>query len=132
MSSAQQGVWHAFRRDPESTVYNVFLPARIRSSLDIEALRRSVEFLAERHESLRTLFSDTDGQLRQIVHSNVPPEFRVESSQGCDDDELRGRVLAETQRSFDLTNGPLLRLVVLVAGPDDHIVVATTHHIITD
>ena len=77
MAAGQQGLWYAFRRDPSSTTFNVFLPSRVRSKLNVDALRRSIEFLVDRHACLRTTFSDADQQLRQTVQDHLPPEFTI-------------------------------------------------------
>ncbi|TWU43962.1 Dimodular nonribosomal peptide synthase [Novipirellula aureliae] len=132
MSAQQQGLWHAYRRDPDSTAYNVFLPSRIRSRLDVETLTKTMNRLAERHHSLRTTFLDRDGVLEQTVHASLPPEIRTELAIGASDEELRHRVLEEVRRPFDLENGPLLRLSVWHTGDMESVVVATAHHIVTD
>ena len=132
MSAGQQGLWYAFRRDPSSTAYNVFLPSRIVSRLDVEALHKAIDFLVDRHPCLRTTFTDADGQLRQQVNDSRPPEFTVIESSGFDDDELGQRVLDQTQRTFDLESGPLMRMAVFRRSEVDHVVVATTHHIVVD
>ena len=132
MSSGQQGLWYAFRRDPSSTAFNVFLPSRVISELDSAALQNAINFLVDRHPCLRTTFSDTGGELRQQVHDSLPPGFDLIESGEMNDDELRDHVLAETQRPFDLETGPLLRMAVFRRGPEDCIVVATTHHIVVD
>jgi hypothetical protein len=104
MSAGQQGLWYAYCRDPRATPFNVFLPSRIRSSLDLSALRQSIEFLAVRHESLRTTFTDTGGELRQVVHGRLQPEFKVVEVLHLrgDDWELQAIVAAESQRPFNL------------------------------
>ena len=132
MSAQQAGLWHAFRRDPASTAYNVFLPSRIRSPLRRDFLVDSMRRLVARHHSLRTTFSDQGGQLRQTVRDALEPEVAFESAQDRSVDQIREAVLAETQRPFDLATGPLLRLAVWELADDDRVMVATTHHIITD
>ncbi|TWT93745.1 non-ribosomal peptide synthetase [Stieleria varia] len=132
MSLGQQGLWHAFRRDPNSTAYNVFLPSRIRSRLDIDALERSIVWLAQRHASLRTTFSAESGELKQTVHPQLAPEFTITDASGADDEALRALVLEQTQRPFDLTTGPLIRVACLRRSETDCVVVATTHHIVVD
>jgi amino acid adenylation domain-containing protein len=132
MSIGQQGLWYAFRRDPTSTAFNVFLPTRVVSPLDLDALQKSMNYLALRHASLRTTFSDKNANLRQTVHSALAPEFELIDAGHLDESELRKQVLMRTQRPFDLENGPLLRMVVFVCGPSDHVVLATTHHIVVD
>lgn len=132
MSAQQTGLWHAFRRDPSSTAYNVFLPSRIRSPLRRDFLLKSMRRLVSRHHSLRTTFSDQEGELRQTVQESLDPEVTFESATDWSIEQIRDAVHAETQRPFDLATGPLLRLAVWEIAKNDQVLVATTHHIITD
>ncbi len=47
---------------------------------------------------------------------------------GVISDAIRG----EARRPFDLSQGPLLRAVVYRLGPEDHVVLLTMHHIVSD
>ena len=134
LSAGQQGLWFAYCRDPLATPFNVFLPSRMRTRLDLTALHRAIDFLAERHESLRTTFSDEGGELRQTVHQLLRPEFKVVdvSHLRADEVHLRAYLSAEAQRPFNLQVGPLLRLAVFQLADDDFVVLATTHHIVVD
>ena len=75
LSFGQQGLWYAYCRDPQATPFNVFLPSRNRTRLDLKALHQAIDFLADRHESLRTTFSDVGGELRQTVHQQLRPDL---------------------------------------------------------
>lgn len=134
MSAGQQGLWYAYCRDPHATPFNVFLPSRIRSNLDLNALQKTIEFLANRHACLRTTFTDTGGELKQVVHASLPPEFKVfdATALSADSADLQTMVSAESQRAFNLQQGPLLRLAVFQLAADDYVVLATTHHIVVD
>ena len=132
MSAGQRGLWYAYRRDPQSTPYNVFLPTRIRSPLDVDALRRTMELVVARHPALRTTFSDHKAHLLQRVHAALPPEFTVGDAVGMDEEQIRNLTLAEAARPFDLERGPLLRMALFRVAADDWIVLATTHHIVVD
>ncbi len=132
MSAGQQGLWHAFRRSPQLTAFNVFLPTRIRDRFDTEALRKSINFIAGRHAALRTTFTDEGGQLNQIVHDRLDPEFSVTEMLGANDEAVRQRVMLETLVPFDLVKGPLLRISVYKLADDDWVILALTHHIIVD
>lgn len=132
MSAGQQGLWHAYRRNPGQTAFNVFLPTRIRGPLQPDALRQSIDLVASRHAALRTTFSDNGGQLHQIVHEQLEPEFLVVAMAGASEDELQQKLGKEMLRPFDLEKGPLLRIVVYQLAADDWIVMALTHHIIVD
>ncbi len=132
LSAGQQGLWYAYRRDPAFTPFNVFLPTRIRSELNVPALRRAIEFLVDRHPCLRTTFSDKNSTPRQEVHVSLPPEFVVEDAQGWELVDVQERIQLETQRPFDLERGPLLRIHVYKLHSNDFVVLATTHHIVVD
>jgi amino acid adenylation domain-containing protein len=133
MSLGQQGLWHAYIRDPGATPFNVFLPTRFRAPLDVDRLRSALQEVVRRHPSLRTTFGDDNGQLIQMVHHHLPPEFSVQRLPAeLGDDEVVGLVVAETVRPFKLEEGPLLRMKLFERSPDEWIVLATTHHIIVD
>ena len=101
----------------------------MRGRLDIEALRRTIETMVERHEALRTTFvSDGDEPLQQIHAATAwaLPWFDVVAS------EVAGRAQAEAARPFDLASGPLLRTTLLRLGDEDHVLLVTMHHIVSD
>ncbi|WP_182867544.1 non-ribosomal peptide synthetase [Rhodopirellula sp. JC639] len=134
LSAGQQALWYDFRRAPDVTAYNVALPSRFRSHVDLDAMRRSVEELVHRHSALRTVFAESDSnhQPVQRIQATLPPEFRVMETPGASRSELVERVTEQINRPFDLTRGPLLRLAAFRVAADDVVVVATTHHIVVD
>lgn len=134
MSAGQQGLWYAYRRDPDVTAYNVALPSRIRSTIDLNAMRRAIEHLVHRHSALRTVFGESDSTHEPVqrVQGSLTPEFRVIDTPDADDTELAELVSQEIGRAFDLTRGPMLRLAAFRVAEDDVVIVATTHHIVVD
>ncbi|MEM8733780.1 MAG: amino acid adenylation domain-containing protein [Planctomycetota bacterium] len=132
MSVGQQGLWHAYRRDPQATPFNVFLPTRVRSGLNVDALRSAMQWIVDRNTALRTVFSDQGGSLNQIVRKSLPAQFTVVPMLGASDEELQQAALSEAAKPFDLEEGPLLRMVLLQAGETDFVILALTHHIIVD
>ncbi len=73
LSYNQQGIWFLYQLAPESMVYNVNFAARIRSDVDIPALRRAFQALVDRHPALRTTFSVRSGKPAQRVHQQLRP-----------------------------------------------------------
>ncbi len=132
MSEGQQGLWHAFRRDPQSSSFNVFLPVRFRSAIDLTALRRSIELVVRRHTSLRTVFADRRGELTQEIRDDLKPEISVMNMRGQSEAAVREAVAAHTVRPFDLERGPLIRVHVFELAATDWVVLAITHHIVVD
>ncbi|MGY2224210.1 amino acid adenylation domain-containing protein [Pseudomonas gingeri] len=136
LSYAQQRQWILWQLEPGSAAYNIPTALRLKGGLDIEALRRSFETLIRRHETLRTTLRQEGGQVVQVVH---PPEaftLAVEelavAERDDPEEQIRRCVEAEVQRPFDLENGPLLRVRLVAVGRDDHVLVLTLHHIVSD
>ncbi|MET0398427.1 MAG: amino acid adenylation domain-containing protein [Longimicrobiaceae bacterium] len=136
LSFAQQRLWVAHRLEPGSTAYNMPSPLRLRGALDGVALRRSVDELVRRHETLRTTFEERDGGPVQVVHPPAPGTLRMVDLSGLPDEAREPEALllaeAEALRPFDLARGPLLRSTLLRLAGDDHVLCFTLHHIATD
>ncbi|QDV46112.1 Dimodular nonribosomal peptide synthase [Stieleria neptunia] len=134
LSAGQQALWYAYQRAPQVTAYNVALPSRFRSAIDLDAMRRSVEALVDRHSALRTVFAESESthQPVQRIQTTLTPEFRVVETPSASQAELAAWVTDEINRPFDLTRGPLLRLAAFRIAADDVVMVATTHHIVVD
>jgi amino acid adenylation domain-containing protein/non-ribosomal peptide synthase protein (TIGR01720 family) len=132
LSFAQQRLWFLDEFRPGEAEYNSALAMRLRGALDVEALRAALAGLVTRHESLRTTFDEVDGRGIQVVHSAADLAVPVVELSVAADDEL-DRVLAdEYARPFDLRRGPLFRALLVGVSVDEHVLLLTAHHIVTD
>jgi amino acid adenylation domain-containing protein len=136
LSFAQQRLWFLDEFEPGSTEYVIPLAVRLRGELDLEALSRAMTALVARHEALRTTFEGVDGRGIQVVHPPqqvfVPLLDLAELPEQDRQAEL-DRVLAqESLRPFDLSEGPLLRPQLVRVSSQEHVLVLTMHHIVTD
>jgi amino acid adenylation domain-containing protein/non-ribosomal peptide synthase protein (TIGR01720 family) len=136
LSYAQQRQWFLWQWAPQSTAYNIPTALRLKGRLDVAALRRSVEALIERHESLRTVFTQQDDQPVQTVLPPGPFALEIDELDLPEGESLDARLQAfveqETGKIFDLHAGPLMRARLLRIAADDHVLVVTLHHIISD
>ncbi|MFB7464849.1 amino acid adenylation domain-containing protein, partial [Streptomyces sp. NPDC056224] len=129
LSFAQARVWLAAEIDPEGTEYNTGGAVRLRGDLDVPALEAALGELVARHESLRTTFATVDGQGVQIVRPAAPVRL---SAAECAPEDIDRVVRAHHTVPFDLSTGPLLRPLLLRVAADDHLLVLSMHHIVTD
>ncbi|MFF3616782.1 amino acid adenylation domain-containing protein [Streptomyces sp. NPDC002580] len=139
-ASAQQRLWLLQTLEPEGTAYHLTEAFRVTGPLDIEALARATRELCDRHEALRTRFEQVDGTILQVIAEpgtdGAGPAFhhtRFDAAAG----PAREAALARFHRAvldepFDLRTGPLLRVHVADADPDEHVVAVTAHHIVCD
>jgi hypothetical protein len=136
LSFAQQRLWFLDQLEPGSGFYNVPTPVRMEGELDVEALERTLSEIVRRHEVLRTSFQSIDGRAVQVIHDAQPVSIKVTDlthlPKEAREEEARRLVSEEAQQPFDLSQGPLFRTLVLHLAETEHLVLLTTHHIISD
>jgi amino acid adenylation domain-containing protein len=130
LSYAQQRQWFLWQLEPDSTAYHMPVALRLSGALDIEALEQSFTALIARHETLRTTFRQQGEQAVQIVHPASAFTLAVQPLPAGE--SLKDAVQREVQRGFDLEQGPLLRVRLLNLAADEHVLILTQHHIVSD
>ncbi len=136
LSFAQERMWFLYQLSPGAAAYNIPASVRLHGPLNRAALRWSIDELVRRHDALRTTFAQVDGQPRQIIHDSLHPLWEEEDLRRLPAELREPRALelatAEARRPFDLEQGPLLRILLIQVGDEDHVLVVSTHHIISD
>jgi amino acid adenylation domain-containing protein len=136
LSFAQQGLWFVHQLDPATTAYNLPFYYRLTGQLDTAALARALNHIIHRHEILRTVFTEKG----HTVVQTVLPAFQVELplidmtafSRAEAEREIQCFIDSETDRPFNLAEGPLLRARLLKLSEDEHGFLLVIHHIVTD
>ena len=136
LSSGQLRLWFMDQLVPGTTIYNVPAAIRLVRGVDLEALQKSLNEIVRRHEALRTIFTEHEGQpLQQILpelHLSLPVIDLSALADAELDTEVRRRTNEEATTVFDLHTGPLLRATVLRLADEDQVLLLTMHHIIAD
>jgi NRPS condensation-like uncharacterized protein len=136
VSYAQQRLWFLDQLEPDTALYNVPTAFRLRGRLNVGALERSLRDIVQRHEVLRTTFDSRDGEPFQAIHSRAACWFLIVDVSELPDDvrekEALRRLSEESQKPFDLHQGPLLRSLLFRLDSEDHILLLAMHHIICD
>ncbi|HEY7770154.1 amino acid adenylation domain-containing protein, partial [Longimicrobium sp.] len=136
LSFAQQRLWFLEQLGGMGAAYHIPMSLRLRGELDPGALGRSLDRIVARHEVLRTTFPTVDGEPVQRIAPVEESAFRlVEHDLRASADaesELRRLVRNEASAPFDLEHGPLIRGRLVRMGADDHVLLLTMHHIVSD
>ncbi|SDI16727.1 non-ribosomal peptide synthase domain TIGR01720/amino acid adenylation domain-containing protein [Pseudomonas flavescens] len=136
LSYAQQRMWFLWQLDPRGAAYNLPMAVRLNGELDETDLQAAFDGLVARHETLRSLFGEQDGQVRQrIVEPFAVAIARHDLSAmpaAAREQQVRQRADAEALAPFDLAQGPLLRVQLLKLGEQEHVLLLTLHHIVAD
>ncbi|HEX9936892.1 MAG TPA: amino acid adenylation domain-containing protein, partial [Longimicrobium sp.] len=134
LSFAQQRLWFLEQLGGLGDTYHIATRQRLRGDLDHAALRHALAAMLGRHEALRTTFVEVEGEPVQRI---APPGgFRlVEHDLGGHPHaaaELRRLAAEEAGAPFDLEHGPLIRGRLVHLATDDHVLLLTMHHIVSD
>ena len=136
LSYAQQRMWFLWQLDPQGAAYNLPGAVRLTGRLDESACESAFASLIQRHETLRTVFErQADDSLRQVPCVEPLLIERADfSAMPIPDREARVQDEAQQQarKPFDLARGPLLRVRLLKLGEQEHVLLLTLHHIVSD
>ncbi|MFJ2960657.1 amino acid adenylation domain-containing protein, partial [Streptomyces sp. NPDC087270] len=134
LSFAQQRMWFLNGMDGAdgmgAAAYNLPFALRLTGSLDVEALRAGLWDVADRHESLRTVFPDVEGVPYQEIRAGAEgrPPFQVVEAGG----RWRELMQEEVGRGFDLAVELPWRTALLRVAEAEWVLVLVAHHIATD
>ncbi|MGF6141068.1 amino acid adenylation domain-containing protein [Pseudomonas laurylsulfatiphila] len=136
LSYAQQRMWFLWQLDPHSGAYNLPGAVRLTGHLNLSALEQAFASLVARHETLRTVFQRQVDDSLQQVPATAPLLIEQVDFSALPAEE-RERAVAQTaeQQSmlpFDLATGPLLRVTLLKLTEQEHVLLLTLHHIVSD
>ncbi|TYZ49968.1 non-ribosomal peptide synthetase, partial [Ralstonia solanacearum] len=135
LSFAQQRLWFLAQMEGGSEAYHIPVGLRLTGELDEGALRRSLDRIVARHEALRTRFETRDGQAVQRV---APADVGLAldwvdlSVEEAAESKLGLLAEAEARAPFDLEQGPLIRGRLVKLGEQEHVLLITMHHIVSD
>ena len=136
LSYAQQRLWFLDQLNPGNTSYNIHKSVRLEGQLDVPALEQTLTEVVSRHESLRTSFPSRNGTPAQVIAPAQAFKLDVVSLEDLptDERELQAHRLAteEGRRPFDLARDPMLRASLLRLGAEEHVLLFTMHHIVSD
>ncbi|HEX8474391.1 MAG TPA: amino acid adenylation domain-containing protein, partial [Pyrinomonadaceae bacterium] len=136
LSFAQQRLWFIDQLEPSSTAYNIASGVRLLGPLHSSALQQSLQHIVRRHEVLRTSFSTLHGEPVQLIAPSL--DFHMEMSDlSTLTEEERARqsqelMEEEAGKAFDLSKSPLMRARLMKMGEEEHVLLLTMHHIISD
>ena len=135
-SYGQEQLWIHAQLTAELPIYNEPVTVRRTGPLDLAALKQSLTEIVRRHEAWRTNFATENGQLVQVINPAIDFDLPVFDLRGLDQAEGEATALRlateDARRPFSLSQGPLLRAMLVHLGDADHRLYLTLHQIIFD
>ena len=136
LSFSQERLWFLDQLESGNPAYNVSASLWLRGSLDETVLERCLNEIRRRHDTLRTTIHLINEQPVQAI---APPEAvtlpivdltKFPSSNR--EAEVLRLAVAEGERPFDLAREPLFRATLVRVNAEEHALLLTAHHIISD
>nr|WP_195911343.1 non-ribosomal peptide synthetase [Streptomyces kaniharaensis] len=129
LSYQQSRLWFLNRFESDSALYNIPLALHLDGPLDRTALTAALADLTDRHEILRTVFPERDGQPHQLVLDTAPPHLNERT---VTRDELDAALRTASCAGYDLTAEPPLRAHLFELSEHEHVLLLVLHHIAGD
>jgi acyl carrier protein len=136
LSFAQQRLWVLDQFQPNNSLYNIPRAVRMKGPLNVDALSRSLNEIIGRHESQRTTFTTINREPVQVITPSLTIPFPMHDLTTLPaserEPEARRIAASEAGQPFDLAKGPLVRAALVRFGREDHVLLLTMHHIVSD
>jgi amino acid adenylation domain-containing protein len=136
LSFAQERLWLLDRIEPGNSAFNIAAPHRLRGPLEVAALRRALDEIVRRHESLRTTFATGDAEPVQVIAPlasfPLPLVDLTALPEAARREEADRLAALEAHQPFDLARGPLFRALLIRCSPEEHLFVPNVHHSVAD
>lgn len=136
LSSSQRGLWFVDQLGGSAQYIVASAPILLHEPIDRVALQRAIDAIVERHESLRTVFVNADGEPRQQVTPARPVAITEHDLSGRPEAEQREEIerlnRAHSMKPFDLERDLMLRVALLRLDVARWVVLVAMHHIAAD
>ena len=136
LSFAQQRLWFLDQIEPNSSSYNIPEAVELTGSLDLQILQQALDAIVSHHEIIRTNYLTVDDNPIQAINPPAPVKLEIVDLQQISSSEQQVQVSAylyqASRQPFNLTTDLMLRCCLVKLAPNQHIFLATMHHIASD
>lgn len=105
---------------------------RVRPSVDLRRLRRALEKLRQRHDSLCIRFERAKGKWRAVFDPPGPIELKQIDLRDLDDASFHAELMKIAYAPMPLVGHPLAEMVLVHGGEQGDVIVSRVHQAITD
>lgn len=132
LSFAQKRLWFLQQLNVKSTIYNVPIASKLLGHLNIEALKKSLQALMDRHALLRSTFHYHDNEPFQSISSNKTLDFTIKAAEKIDEEKAELYLSTAAKTPFDFERGSLFSALLITDKKSTHYLLLNMHHLIID
>ncbi|WP_212004587.1 non-ribosomal peptide synthetase [Chitinophaga sp. HK235] len=133
LSYSQERLWFIHQLEG-SVQYHIPAMLRISGPLDSHVLADTLRTIVDRHEILRTVIAQEEGEMYQriLAKGQLPLTIVAGEAYREDDNALKNYVRLLADAPFDLEKDLMLRAHLIVLDKEEHVLVVVLHHIVSD
>ncbi|WP_255293766.1 non-ribosomal peptide synthetase [Bacillus wiedmannii] len=132
LSYGQKSLFYIYQANPSSSSYNTAYHVRIKSKLNIQALKSALRFLVKKQPLLRSTFTIKGDEAVQVVHENYDSNIEVINASNWSHEKLVNENLKAYRQPFNLIANPAFRVILFEISDSEYVMLFNIHHIITD
>jgi amino acid adenylation domain-containing protein len=133
LSNAQLRLWFLGKLQ-KTPAYNLATEFEIKGPFKKDYALRALDAVVERHDAFRTTIEESENGPWIRIHKRL--NFKFDwldlSNDDCSEQTWTNEIRSRSLKPYNLSSGPLLRIVLIRLKPDHHIMSVMTHHIISD
>lgn len=133
LSSSQLRLWFIGKLQ-KTPAYNLATEFEITGPFKKDCALRALDAVVERHDAFRTTIEESENG--PVVHIHKRLNFKFDwldfSNSDCPESAWTNEITSRSVKPYNLSSGPLLRILLIRLNPDHHIMSVMTHHIISD
>ncbi|MBC7913798.1 MAG: AMP-binding protein, partial [Pyrinomonadaceae bacterium] len=133
LSFSQERLWFIDQLDG-SLQYHITAVLRLRGKLNVSALENSLKQIVNRHEVLRTVYREENGEPYQVIkpldswNLNIVDDLQLQDDSAA----LQKYIKEQTSQPFNLSEDNMLRAWLISIKEDEHVMALSMHHIASD
>ncbi|WP_231102259.1 condensation domain-containing protein, partial [Pseudoalteromonas luteoviolacea] len=136
LSFTQQSLWFIDKLHGGSAEYNMSVAYEIKPGLDIDLMKQVFNTIIKRHEVLRTVYVENDGEVNQYIRPMSEVNFEITFQDLSEYEEkqqaISNTIIAERNKAFDLAHDLMIRVSYVVSNQNKAVLVFSMHHIASD
>lgn len=132
MTNAQQRIWVLSQFEGGNEAYNITDAFFLEGTVNLSLFEKSFQLSIQRHESLRTSFTEENGVPVQKIQETSTFRFETIQLHGANVAQIKERIKQFNTEKFELDKAPLFRVKILTLSDSSYVMLFNMHHIIGD
>ncbi|NEQ68193.1 MAG: non-ribosomal peptide synthetase, partial [Symploca sp. SIO2D2] len=131
-SHIQRANWFLYKLNPKGLADKISLAIRIKSLVDPQTVKNTLQILTERHSLLRSTYFEQDGNLISDIRENIELDWEEIDASSWSSEALKEQLSIHIKLPFNLEKSGVFRACLFRTSATENILLLTLHQIAGD